>query len=282
MLKVFGFTRRNPRLSHDEYRACHVGYHNSYGRRLNNIRGYVLNVRANQSIEQTLGPAAKGLTGGDPPGFDDLWDAWGQLMFDSLDDYLAARTPARDRAGPDGLEDDPKVAMVGGDGAHLYGGSPFQFHVSERVAMRVKRPERKIFKLIQFGKRNADITTEEFQAYWGGRYAALMNQIPGIRGHIINFRTDLDVMTDFFEPEADAFTPDGAAVRQSFYDTWDGIAELWFDTAEQFVDGRCGSALGDRLDAMEPELFASTFYREVDETVAVLPNRDPAPAFYHR
>mgnify|MGYP001811753936 CR=1 FL=1 len=282
MLKVFGFTRRNPRLSHDDYRAGHVGYHNSYGRRLNNIRGYVLNVRANQNIEQTLGPGAAQLNHNPPPGFDDLWDAWGQLMFDDLDDYLAAKTPSLDHAGPNGLEEDPTVAMVGGDGAHLYGGSPFQFHVSERVAIPVKRPERKIFKLSQFGKRPEGLTAEEFQAYWSGRYAALMAQLPGIRGHIINFRTELDVMTDFFEPEADAFTPEGAAVRQRFYDTWDGIAELWFDSAEQFVSGRCGTALGEALDTMERDLFASVFYREVDETIAVLPKRDPAPAFYHR
>ena len=27
MLKVFGFVRRHPGLTHDEYRAAHVGYH---------------------------------------------------------------------------------------------------------------------------------------------------------------------------------------------------------------------------------------------------------------
>jgi hypothetical protein len=282
MLKVFGFTRRNPQLSHDDYRASHVGYHNSYGRRLNNIRGYILNVRANRSIEQVLGTAGSELARGAPPAFDDLWDAWGQLMFDNLDAYLSAKTPARDRAGPNGLEDDPKVAQVGGDGAHLYGGSPFQFHVLENVAIPVKRPERKIFKLVQFGKRPDSLTQEEFQAYWTGRYAAHIAQLPGIRGHIINFRTDLDVMTDFFEPDADAFTPEGTAVRQTFFDAWDGIAELWFDTPEQFVSARCNSESAAALTSMEQELFASVFYREVDETIAVLPNRAPAPSFYHR
>jgi len=33
---------------------------------------------------------------------------------------------------------------------------------------------------------------------------------------------------------------------------------------------------------MENELFISSFFREVDETVAVMPNRNPAPDFYHR
>jgi len=55
MLKVFGFVKRHPRLSHDEYRAGHVGYHNSFGRRLNNIRGYLLNVASNTTVSQALG-----------------------------------------------------------------------------------------------------------------------------------------------------------------------------------------------------------------------------------
>ncbi len=282
MLKVFGFTRRHPRLTHDEYRAGHVGYHNSYGRRLNNIRGYLLNVRANRDLADAFGSRGAALTQGAPDGFDGLWDAWGQLMFDSLTDYLAARSPARDHAGPNGLEEDPKVALVGGDGAHLYGGSPFQFHVAEHVAVPVKRPERKLFKLVQFAKRAPNISAEEFQAYWTGRYATYMNELPGLRGHIINFRTDLDVMTGFFEPDADAFTPEGTAVRERFYDAWDGIAELWFDNPDQVVAGRCDTSLGAHLDALEDNNFANAFYREVDETVAVMPNRKLAPEYYHR
>ena len=109
MLKVFGFVRRNEKLSHDDYRAAHIGHHNSYGRRLPNIRGYILNVRANQPIEESLGPIASAITRGEPADLDELWDGWGQLMFDNLDDYLSARSPARDRAGPSGLEEDPKV-----------------------------------------------------------------------------------------------------------------------------------------------------------------------------
>ena len=41
MFKVFGFVKKNNNLSHDEYRTGHVGYHNSFGRRLKNIRGYI-------------------------------------------------------------------------------------------------------------------------------------------------------------------------------------------------------------------------------------------------
>jgi hypothetical protein len=60
------------------------------------------------------------------------------------------------------------------------------------------------------------------------------------------------------------------------------MAELWFDSPEQFVVGRSDSDLGKALEALEKDLFSSVFYREVDETVAVVPNRAPAPPFYHR
>jgi hypothetical protein len=279
MLKVFGFVRRNARLTHDEYRAAHVGYHNSFGRRLPGIRGYILNVRANRPVEETLGPLATRLTRGEPAGFDDMWDGWGQLMFDDLAAYLAGKSPSRDRAGPHGLADDPKVKEVGGDGDWLYSGSPFQFEVDEHVAVPVRRPERKVFKLAQFGKRRAGLSPEAFRAGWTGRYAAALSAIPGLRGHIVNFPTPRDVMTGFFPPDSEAFTAAGARRRQAFHDTWDGLAELWFDEPRQFAEGRAALA---EADALERDLFDAVFYREVDETVAVLPNRAPPPPFYYR
>lgn len=282
MLKVFGFVRRNAKLTHDEYRAAHVGHHNSFGRRLNGIRGYALNVRSNRSVDESLGPLAAQITKGEPDWFDDEWDGYGLLMFDTRDVYLAARSPARDKAGPDGLEMDPRVAQVGGDGAHLYRGSPFQFHVDEHVAAPVWRAEHKAFKLVQFAKKPEGLTAEEFRAYYTGRYSALMTRMPGLRGMLVNFRTDLDVMTGFFEPDSDAFSEEGTALREKFYGEFDVMTELWFDRPEQFIAGRTDPELGPKLDAMEKDLFGQVFYREVDETVAVNANRAPAPDFYHR
>jgi hypothetical protein len=282
MLKVFGFVRRGDALTHDEYRAAHVGYHNSFGRRLNNIRGYVLNVRANASIESTLGPLATRITRNEPAAFDDLWSGWGQLLFDSLEHYLSAKTPARDKPGPNGLEDDARVASVGGDGPWLYRGSPFQFMVTEHVAVPVRRPERKIFKLTQFTKRRADLPEELFKSYVSGRYATRLTELSGLRGLIMNFRTPLDVMSRFFEPESDGFTTTGIAEREHFYQAWDCITELWFDRAPQYVAARAQTPLAEQLDTLEEELFAAAWYREVDETVVVNPNRSPAPALYFR
>jgi hypothetical protein len=98
----------------------------------------------------------------------------------------------------------------------------------------------------------------------------------------MNFRTPLDVMSRFFEPESDGFTTKGIAEREHFYQAWDCITELWFDRAPQFVEGRAQGPLADQLDSLEQELFASAWYREVDETVVVNPNRSPAPVFYFR
>ncbi|MEN3951366.1 EthD domain-containing protein [Iodidimonas sp. SYSU 1G8] len=282
MLKVFGFVRRNARLTHDEYRAAHVGYHNSFGRRLPGIRGYILNVTANRSVRESLGPLSNQIVRGEPEGFDDMWDGWGQLMFDSLPDYLAGKSPARDRAGPNGLDFDPRVKEVGGDGDHLYNGSPFQFQVDEHVSVPVRRPERKLFKLVQFARRRPDMSPEEFRACWSGVHAALVASLPGLRGHILNFRTTLDVMTGFFPPDSEAFTPEGRTRRDAFYGLWDGIAELWFDAPDQFATGRADPAIADRLDRLEQRLFDAVWYREVDETIAVMPNRAPAPDFYFR
>jgi len=283
MLKVFGFVKRHPRLTHDEYRAGHVGYHNSFGRRLNNIRGYLLNVAANQHVSASIGATLTDrITHHEPAGFDDKWDGWGQLLFDSLEDYLTAKSPAHDQPGPKGLEDDPAVAGVGGDLGHLYDGSPFQFHVDEVVVKPVIRPERKLFKLIQFGRRKEDLAPELFKAYWSGRYASQLRALPGLRGLILNFRTDLDVMSGFFDATSEGFTTAGIARRQAFYDDWDGIAEYWFEAPEDYVAARNNATIDSTLSEMEAALFSSVFYREVDETVAVLPKRDPAPDFYHR
>ncbi|MGI9327532.1 MAG: hypothetical protein ACR2PZ_20105 [Pseudomonadales bacterium] len=283
MLKVFGFVRRNANLTHDEYRAAHVGYHNSYGRRLNNIRGYLLNVRANRDLGETIGaPLLQQISWGEPAQFDAEWDGWGQLLFDSLEDYLAARSPAIDRAGPDGLELDPMVAKVGDDFDYLYAGSPFQFHVDEHVAQAVIRPERKLFKLVQFAKCPTGMAPELFRAMWTGRYASHLTTMPGLRGLIMNLRTPLDVMTGFFAPDAEGFTAAGTQIRETFYSHWDAMAEFWIDRPEDFAAGR--TLLGSYADfaQLERELLASCFYREVDETVAVLPNRRPRPDFYFR
>ncbi len=261
MLKVFGFVRRNPRLTHQEYAAAHAGFHASYGRRLTGIRGYVLNVRASRPLADAIGvDAAEILTRHAPPGFEDAWDGWGQLMFDDLATYLASRNPVPDRAGPSGLEIDPLIAEVGGDGPDLYSGSAMQFAVDEHIAMEICRPERRLFKLALFCKRPEGMAPEDFRT----RCTAPIGNLPGLRGHIVNFRTDLDVLTGFVNLSSEGFTSEGIARREQFYGWWDGLAELWFERPEHLAAALAAGALS----ALPP-----CFGCEVTETLVVAPDR---------
>ena len=284
MLKVFGFVSRNSNLTHDEYRAGHVGYHNSYGRRLNNIRGYILNVRSNRDLRTDFceSPLLKHITKAEPHDFDAKWDGYGQLNFDNLTDYHNARGPARDRAGVNGLEYDDMVGKVGDDFRCLYSGSPFQFSVDEHVQVSVLRPEKKLFKLVQFVKRPDSLSPILFRSYLSGRYCSQVAQMKGLKGLILNLRNSLDVMTDFFASDSEGFTPAGKKRRNLFYSLWDAMIEYWFEDSNDFFSGRLDESMNTRLNSMELEFLASSFYREVDETVAVIPNRDWPPDFYYR
>ena len=155
MFKVFGFVKKNNNLSHDEYRAGHVGYHNSFGRRLKNIRGYILNVRSNRDLidDYKNSEIIREISLNEPKNFDTQWNGFGQLMFDDYHDYINAKQATLDKAGPRGLELDHMVAKVGDDFNHLYSGSPFQFNVDETIISPVMRPEKKLFKIIQFIKK---------------------------------------------------------------------------------------------------------------------------------
>ena len=284
MLKIFGFVSRHPRLTHDEYRAAHVGYHNSFGRRLNNIRGYILNVRSNRDLYTDFSQShmLRSVSFGEPEDFDEKWDGYGQLNFDNIDAYLGARSPALDRAGQSGLELDYMVGKVGDDFKYLYGGSPFQFCVDESIKVPVIRQEQKMFKIVQFVKCPEDLPSILFRSYIAGNYCSALSMMPGIKGLLFNFRTSLDVMTGFFSPDSEAFTEAGKRRKLSFYQSWDAMIEYWFDSPEHFFAQRFDKKIVSHLGGMENKFLASSFYREVDETVAVMPNRHPTPDFYHR
>ena len=60
MFKVFAFLKRNSELlSHDEYRAGHIGFHCCNSRRLTGIRGYIVNIWANEGLASKIGPDYK-------------------------------------------------------------------------------------------------------------------------------------------------------------------------------------------------------------------------------
>ena len=284
MFKVFGFVTKNNNLTHDEYRAGHVGYHNSFGRRLNNIRGYTLNVRSNQNITKDYKKSSlvKEISFNEPNEFDNQWNGYGQLMFDKFEDYIIAKQPALDKAGPNGLELDDMVAKVGDDFEHLYSGSPFQFNVNETIIKPVMRPERKLFKVTQFVKKNEVLSEILFNSYLKGAYSESLSKMDGLQGLIINQRTSLDVMTNFFNPESECFSKAGAQRRERFYENWDIIIEYWFNNSDYFFSSRFNKNLLSFTKKFEEKYLKSSFYKEVDETVAVIPKRDIPPDYYFR
>ena len=284
MFKVFGFVTKNNNLTHDEYRAGHVGYHNSFGRRLNNIRGYTLNVRSNQNITKDYKKSSlvKEISFNEPNEFDNQWNGYGQLMFDKFEDYIIAKQPALDKAGPNGLELDDMVAKVGDDFEHLYSGSPFQFNVSETIIKPVMRPERKLFKVTQFVKKNEVLSEILFNSYLKGAYSESLSKMDGLQGLIINQRTSLDVMTNFFNPESECFSKAGVQRRERFYENWDIIIEYWFNNSDYFFSSRFNKNLLSFTKKFEEKYLKSSFYREVDETVAVIPKRDIPTDYYFR
>ena len=76
-----------------------------------------------------------------------------------------------------GLEIDPKIAEVGGDGPYLYAGSAMQFEVDEYVAVEICRPERRLFKLALFCKRPEGMTPTAYEARWIGEEAEPLDEV---------------------------------------------------------------------------------------------------------
>lgn len=284
MFKVFGFVKKNDNLSHDDYRAAHVGYHNSFGRRLKNIRGYILNVRSNRNLFRDFNypKVIQEVSMNEPKNFDSQWNGFGQLMFDDYDGYIKAKQSSLDKAGPNGLEYDEMVAKVGDDFNYLYSGSPIQFNVNETVINPVMRPEKKLFKIIQFIKKKDQFDYSSYHSYIKEKYCSMFAGIYGLKGLIVNHRTSIDVMKNFFKPDAECFSNIGMKRREKFFSCWDSIIEYWFLNYDNFFQERLEKKLITKANKFENKYFERSFYREVDETIAVIPKRDFKPNFYHR
>jgi hypothetical protein len=290
MFKVFAFLPRNPNLSHDEYRAGHVGYHCGQSRRLKGIRGYLVNIYANRSLAEALGPLHEQLVRNAPSNFLDHWDGFPEVYFDDQQAWTEAATPEPNRALADGLVEDPDWSL--GDGAFLFErapGSEVEFlshhlHMHEHCVVPVERVEYKQTKLMQFFRRNPALTEEAFQTLLLREYAPLMARLKNLMGYIVNLR-DSDqeaAMRDFFPADTWRFSAAGESRRREFCLLWDGAAELHFPSLEIFAQARQEAALVHPLAELEEQLFDALWYVEVDENLIVLPNRDPAPNFYFR
>jgi uncharacterized protein (TIGR02118 family) len=67
-----------------------------------------------------------------------------------------------------------------------------------------------VIKRVSLVRRKPDLTPAEFIAHWTGPHAAIVRQLPGVRG--LRFGV------------VEAWSPPEAA--------WDGVGEVWFDSIE--------------------------------------------------
>ncbi|MFK7915027.1 MAG: hypothetical protein AB8B93_14015, partial [Pseudomonadales bacterium] len=230
MYKVFAFLKRNPQLSHDEYRAGHVGYHCGQSRRLKNIRGYLVNIWANAGLDEQLGSLANELQINPPADFLDWWDGFPQVYFDDHASWLDARTVEPNRATADGLVPDPDWSLA--DSPHLFTPAPdnpnqFQanhLHMLETVVVPVIRPEHKIFKLMHFFKRADHVSDAQWDSEFNDQYLPAVAQLTSLRGCILNYRdADQDAALKGFFADGDwVFSAEASAARTQFCSYFDG------------------------------------------------------------
>ncbi len=121
-----------------------------------------------------------------------------------------------------------------------------------------------------------------FNSYLKGAYSESLSKMDGLQGLIINQRTSLDVMTNFFNPESECFSNIGVKRREKFYENWDIMIEYWFDDSDYFFSSRFNKNLLSFTKKFEEKYLKSSFYKEVDETVAVIPKRDIPTDYYFR
>jgi len=290
MFKVFAFLKRNTALiSHDEYRAGHIGYHSGHSRRLKGLRGYCVNVWSNGDPKQVLGPLHSEIVRGEPAGFTDLWDGFPAVYFDSAAAWAGSSEGEKTRAMAGGLAVDPD--RLANDGPWLFdpvpGTTEFRSHhlrMEEHPMLPVERPEYKVTKLMQFFQRNPALSDAAFRAGVVTRHAPLAARMKGLHGYTVNFR-DPDqqaAIHGHFPDGSWHFSDEGKAYTEAFCALWDGANELWFDSLDAFKAARTDPDIAPELAALERYLFDRVWYVEVDESVIVMPNRDPAPSFYYR
>lgn len=291
MFKVFAFLKRNTELlSHDEYRAGHVGYHCCNSRRLKNIRGYLVNIWANETLKKKMGSTYDSISYNEPEGFLDLWDGFPEVYFDSRHDWISAATPEPNRATKDGLSIDDSWSLA--DGPFLFdrvekNSDQFKsnhLRVIEKEIIPVIRPENKITKIIQFFEINDEFKQNNTKKDDIETFINLIKYIEGLHGLTLNFQ-DHDInsaVKDFYPKDAWCFSEEGKKERQIFFNLWDGATEIYVNKYENFAKGILNLQECNEFKTLQEKLFKSIWYVEVDENLIVLPNREPLPNFYYR
>jgi len=290
MYKIYAFLKRNPNLTHDEYRAGHIGYHCGQSRRLKDIRGYLVNIWANRPLRAELGDLYDALCFNEPADFLEHWDGFPQVYFDDRDSWTRARDLEPNRVMAEGLVIDPDWSLA--DCPHLFLPEPdnpekfcaHHLHMVEHVLVPVMRAEFKQTKLMQFFNKRTELDDEEFERRVLEDYAPLLAQANNLRGLSVNFRNpdQEEALRGFFADDDWVLGEEGTAVRRAFCSSWCGANEVYFDSVHEFATSQTAPLIADELRALEQELFSALWWLEVDENLIVMPNRSPAPDFYFR
>ncbi|EED34867.1 hypothetical protein NOR51B_807 [Luminiphilus syltensis NOR5-1B] len=289
--KVFAFLRRNAELlSHDDYRAAHVGFHCSITRRLKDIRGYTVNIHDEDTgLGDRLASLDSILVRNEPAGFLDLWDGFPAVHFDDRHAWVTSSEPEPTRVTEEGLVVDEDFSL--GDTPYLFDriGQSNEFRsyhtrMEEHVLLPVVRKESRPCKLIQFFRRRESLPEHDFRSRFFNEYLPLCANLPSLNGYISNVRyRDIDTAVNGYYP-ADhwCFSDEGRDFRESFYSLWDGANEIFVDALEDFESARSEHPDWRQIIALEDQLFDALWYVNVDENVIVMPNRQAAPSFYYR
>ena len=82
-----------------------------------------------------------------------------------------------------------------------------------------------MIKAVSFFKRKAGMPVEEFQAYWLRTHPTAVVRLPGVRRYVQSHTLD------------NANMQQALAASRKAEPAYDGVAELWWDSMEDFAGG---------------------------------------------
>ncbi|MBZ9988195.1 EthD family reductase [Mesorhizobium sp. BH1-1-5] len=106
-----------------------------------------------------------------------------------------------------------------------------------------------MIKRVSLIRRKAGMSREEFFAHWTGPHAAIVRQMPGVRG--LRFG------------KVQSWNPEEAA--------WDGVGEVWFDSMEDAVRAFAAEPYASRLVEDRKKFMGEAQSCFVTEHTAVAP-----------
>lgn len=268
MIKVVGFCKRHPNLTHEEYAAAHAGLHVSLGRRMRNLVGYLHYSWVDAGFSAVVPDASRH----EPDDFYDLWDGFSELYFANLDDYFHAFDAVRDRAGEQGLIEDSIRTEIHDDARFLYD-VVHQFATAEHVIVPILHPQFRPVIVQQWVKAAPGLTRETMLDRWVSEYGPLYFEAPGVLGYAVTTRTDQDVVRGFMSDGGSQFAYSDRAMRahEHFYGEWTSYAHIFLRSLDDLRSFRLSKKA--ELETLEHDMFEAVWYRENAETIGKIPYR---------